>query len=45
MQEAFKLDKEDIYNIAKNSFEASFLDTSKKEEMIAKLDGYMHRNS
>ena len=45
MQEAFKLDKEDIYNIAKNSFEASFLDTPKKEEMIAKLDEYMSRNS
>ena len=44
MQEAFKLDREDIYNIAKNSFEASFLDASKKEENIAKLDEYMSRN-
>jgi len=45
MQEAFKLDREDIYNIAKNSFEASFLETSKKEEMIAKLDEYISENS
>ena len=45
MQEAFKLDREEIYNIAKNSFEASFLETSKKEEMIAKLDEYISENS
>ena len=43
--EAFRLNKEDIYNLAKNSFEASFLDTSKREEMIAKLGGYISRNS
>jgi len=43
-QEAFQLDKEDIYRLAKNSFEASFLDTPKKEEMIAKLDEYMSGN-
>lgn len=44
IQEVFKFDKEDIYSLAKNSFEASFLDVPKKEEMIAKLDGYMSRN-
>ncbi len=45
VQEAFKLDKEDIYNLAKNSFEASVIDTPRKEEMTAKLDEYMSRNS
>ncbi len=43
-QEALKLDKEDIYKIAKNSFEASFIDAPRKEQMIAKLDDYMSRS-
>jgi adenosine deaminase len=45
MQEALKLDREDIYNIARNSFEASFLETSKKEEMVRKLDEYLRKNT
>jgi len=45
IQKALKLDKEDIYNLAKNSFVASFLDTSRKQEMIAELDEYKSRNS
>jgi len=43
-QEALKLDKKDIYKIAKNSFEASFIDAHRKEQMIAKLDDYMSRS-
>ena len=43
-QEALRLDKEDIYKIAKNSFEASFIDAPRKEQMIAKLDDYMSRS-
>lgn len=41
---ALKLNKEDIYNLARNSFEASFLDSQKKEKMIAKLNAYFNRN-
>ena len=44
VQKAFNLNREDIHNLAKNSFRASFLDTPKKKEMIAKLDEYMSRS-
>ncbi len=39
-QGALNLDKNDIYDLARNSFEASFLDAPEKERMIAKLDEY-----
>lgn len=41
IQKALKLSKKDIYSLAKNSFEASFLQEAEKEAMIAKLDGYI----
>jgi len=44
VQKALKLYKEDIYELAKNSFEASFSDKPRKEEMVTKLDKYMNEN-
>jgi adenosine deaminase len=43
VQKALKLTKEEIYTLAKNSFEASFLNDSRKEQMIAELDKYMKK--
>ncbi|OFY87368.1 MAG: adenosine deaminase [Bacteroidetes bacterium RIFCSPLOWO2_12_FULL_35_15] len=37
---ALDLSKEQIYQLAKNSFNASFLDEETKKEMIAKVDEY-----
>jgi adenosine deaminase len=37
---ALNLTIEDIYNLAKNSFKASFLEESKKVKMLAKVDEY-----
>jgi adenosine deaminase len=37
----FNLTKEDIYKLAKNSFNASFLDEGEKVEMLLKVDEYM----
>jgi len=48
VQKALKLNKRDVYDIAKNSFYASFLVKSQREKMIEKLDKYineMNRNS
>jgi len=39
--EALGLDKNDLYLVARNSFEASFLTQEEKERYIAKLDKYM----
>lgn len=39
-QGALNLDENDVYDLARNSFEASFLDAAEKERMIAKLDEY-----
>jgi adenosine deaminase len=43
VQKALDLDKKKIYELAKNSFKASFLDERKKEGMIRKLDEYMDK--
>jgi len=40
VQKALNLSKKDVYNLAKNSFKSSFLDTYKKKEMIDKLEEY-----
>ena len=37
---ALDLSKKQIYQLAKNSFHASFLDEESKKEMIAKVDEY-----
>ena len=41
VQKALNLDFKDIYQLAKNSFLASFLDAEQKNEMIKKLDDYV----
>lgn len=43
VQKALKLTKEDIYTLARNSFESSFLSDSKKKELVGKLDEYMNK--
>lgn len=41
---ALSLTKKDLYALAKNSFQASFLKDEEKEVMIKKLDCYMKQN-
>lgn len=43
VQRALKLNQEDIYDLARNSFEASFLESDKKEKIIAKLNAYFDK--
>ncbi len=43
VQKALKLTREEIYALARNSFESSFLSDSKKKEMVGKLDEYMNK--
>jgi len=43
--EALNLSKENIYQLAKNSFTGSFLDKDEKEQMINKVDDYFKDNS
>ena len=40
---ALNLTSEDIYRLAKNSFEASFLKQSEKDKMLARLQEYMKK--
>ena len=42
--DALNLTKKDIYTLAKNSFEGSFLNDSKKQMMLEKLDRYAEKN-
>jgi len=42
--DALNLTKKDIYTLAKNSFEGSFLSDSKKQMMLEKLDRYAEKN-
>ena len=39
---SLKLSRKDIYTLAKNSFEASFVDSDLKAKYIAELDNYYH---
>lgn len=39
-KEALNLSKQELYQLAKNSFQASFLSPEKKHELIAELDDY-----
>ena len=43
--DALNLIKEEVYQLAKNSFNASFLDKESKKEMIKKVDKYYQENS
>lgn len=40
---ALNLNKEEMYDLARNSFEASFLDPQKKKELIVKLNAFFNR--
>ena len=44
-QSALNLSKQELYQIAKNSFQASFLSPESKHELIAELDDYFKANS
>lgn len=44
-QEALNLNKQELYQLAKNSFEASFLSPETKQKLIAELDNYCHLSS
>ncbi len=44
IQDALNLSKDDIYLLAKNSFEASVLEDEKKNEYIAELDKIKNKN-
>jgi len=39
-QEGLHLSRNDIYRMVKNSFQASFLDAGKKQQLLDELDGY-----
>lgn len=41
--EALRLSREDVHQLAKNSFEASFLDAEEKRRLSAELDDYFAR--
>ncbi len=41
--DALNLTLEDIYNLAKNSFKASFLEKSERDKMLAQVDEYMEK--
>ena len=40
IQEALHLTRDDLYQLARNSFEASFLELDEKEALIRELDAY-----
>ena len=39
-QEGLRLSRDDVYELTKNSFEASFLDAESKQRLLYELDGY-----
>lgn len=41
ISQALELSKEDVWKLAKNSFQASFLDFHEKEKMMQKVDDYV----
>ena len=41
VQEALRLDYNDIYRLVKNSFEATFLDKQRKQDLITELDNFI----
>jgi adenosine deaminase len=40
VQEGLHLSRDDVYELTKNSFEASFLDAESKQRLLYELDGY-----
>ncbi len=45
IQEALNLTKSDLYELAKNSFQYSFLDTKTKQTYLKELENYYKLNS
>jgi len=45
VREGLDLSREDVYRLAKNSFQASFLDAAKKQQLLKELDDYFASNS
>ena len=45
VQEALDLDRTEIVTLARNAFEAAFVDEARKAEMIARLDAYVRENA
>ena len=45
VQDSLKIDDETLGRIARNSFEASFIDHSRLEELLAGLDAYMREHT
>jgi adenine deaminase len=45
VQEGLHLSREDVYQLTKNSFRASFLDAGRKQELIDELEGYFGRSA
>ncbi|MEM2367559.1 MAG: hypothetical protein QXQ50_04915 [Candidatus Bathyarchaeia archaeon] len=43
VQRALRLDAHHIFELAKNSFQASFLSEQKKQEMLARLESFRAR--
>ncbi|GMQ89875.1 MAG: adenosine deaminase [Gammaproteobacteria bacterium] len=41
VHKALDLDRNELYRLARNSFEAAFLDKPEKQKLIEELDGYM----
>jgi len=44
IQEALDLSRDDLYQLARNSFEATFLTDAEKADLIAELDAYFEAN-
>ena len=44
VQKALKLDRNDIYRLVKNSFQAAFLRPDEKQNLLDELDNYLSRN-
>ena len=44
IQKALNLTKFDLYNLAKNSFQHSFLNDDKKEQYLTELEVYYNKN-
>ena len=45
VRKGLSLSREDVYRLAKNSFQASFLDAAKKQQLLKELDDYFASNS
>jgi len=44
IQKALKLTRDDLYQLARNGFEAAFLEADEKKKLIKELDAYFAEN-